>query len=87
MRSLLDLSGRVAIVTGASGNIGAGIARRLHEAGASVVVHGSAHADAAAVLAEELGARAVVSLGDVERGTPVRSAAARSTRSGRSTSW
>ncbi len=67
VRSLLDLSGRVAIVTGASGNIGAGIARRLHEAGASVVVHGSAHSDAAALLAEELGARAVVSLGDVER--------------------
>jgi 3-oxoacyl-[acyl-carrier protein] reductase len=37
--SLLDLSGRVAIVTGAGGTIGAGIARRLHEAGASVVFH------------------------------------------------
>ncbi len=32
---LLDLSGRVAIVTGASGGIGAGIARRLAEAGAA----------------------------------------------------
>ncbi len=67
VRSLLDLSGRVAIVTGASGNIGAGIARRLHEAGAAVVVHGSANAAAAGELAEELGGRAVVAVGDVER--------------------
>jgi NAD(P)-dependent dehydrogenase (short-subunit alcohol dehydrogenase family) len=32
---LLDLSGRVAIVTGASGGIGGGIARRPAEAGAA----------------------------------------------------
>ncbi len=37
--SLLDLSGRTAIVTGASGGIGAGIARRFGEAGANVVCH------------------------------------------------
>lgn len=36
---LLDLSGRTAIVTGASGGIGAGLARRLAEAGAAVVCH------------------------------------------------
>ncbi|MCP5027476.1 MAG: SDR family oxidoreductase [Actinomycetia bacterium] len=36
---LLDLSGRVAIVTGSSGGIGAGIARRFSAAGASVVLH------------------------------------------------
>ena len=67
MRSLLDLTGRVAIVTGASGNIGGGIARRLHEAGAAVVVHGSSHPEAAEALAAELGERAVAVRGDVER--------------------
>ena len=44
---LLDLSGRVAVVTGGSGTIGAGIARRLHEAGASVLVHANARPEAA----------------------------------------
>ena len=44
---LLDLSGRTAIVTGASGGIGAGIARRFGEAGANVVCHYNANAKAA----------------------------------------
>ena len=35
----LDLSGETVLVTGASGNIGQGIARRLAEAGAGIVVH------------------------------------------------
>lgn len=37
--SLLDLSGRTALVTAASGGIGAGIAQRLAEAGADVALH------------------------------------------------
>jgi NAD(P)-dependent dehydrogenase (short-subunit alcohol dehydrogenase family) len=37
---LLDLTGRTIVVTGASGGIGAAIARRLAEAGATVVSHG-----------------------------------------------
>ncbi len=37
--SLLDLSGQTALVTGASGGIGAGIAARLAEAGAQIAVH------------------------------------------------
>jgi 2-dehydro-3-deoxy-D-gluconate 5-dehydrogenase len=36
--SLIDLSGKTAIVTGAAMGIGLGIVRRLHEAGASVVL-------------------------------------------------
>jgi 3-oxoacyl-[acyl-carrier protein] reductase len=62
--SLLDLGGLVALVTGASGNIGAGIARRLHEAGASVVAHGRRNAPA---VTSELGERAAPVTGDVER--------------------
>jgi NAD(P)-dependent dehydrogenase (short-subunit alcohol dehydrogenase family) len=62
--SLLDLEGLVALVTGASGNIGAGIARRLHEAGGSVVAHGRRDAPA---VAAELGERVAPVTGDVER--------------------
>jgi NAD(P)-dependent dehydrogenase (short-subunit alcohol dehydrogenase family) len=62
--SLLDLGGLVALVTGASGNIGAGVARRLHEAGASVVAHG--RKDLSALLGEIGGSAAAVT-GDVER--------------------
>jgi 3-oxoacyl-[acyl-carrier protein] reductase len=64
---LLNLSGRVAIVTGASGNIGGGIARRLHEAGATVVVHSASNAQAADALAASLGDRCAHVTGDVER--------------------
>ena len=70
VRSLLELTGRVAIVTGSSGNIGGGIARRLHEAGASVVVHASGRLEAAEALAAELGDRAAAVAGDVERDAP-----------------
>ncbi|MDE0170184.1 MAG: SDR family NAD(P)-dependent oxidoreductase [bacterium] len=36
---MVDLDGRVVVVTGAGGNIGSGIARRLVAAGATVVAH------------------------------------------------
>jgi 3-oxoacyl-[acyl-carrier protein] reductase len=64
---LLDLGGKVAIVTGASGSIGAGIARRLHEAGASVVAHARQDRGLVEPLAGELGTRVAVATGDVER--------------------
>ena len=50
---LIDLSGRTAIVTGAALGIGQAIARRLHEAGAAVVI-ADLHDDDARALAEEL---------------------------------
>ena len=65
--SLFDLRGLVALVTGSSGSIGGGIARRLHEAGASVVVHASRQASALEPLAAELGGRVATAVGDVER--------------------
>jgi NAD(P)-dependent dehydrogenase (short-subunit alcohol dehydrogenase family) len=64
---LLDLSGKVALVTGASGNIGAAIARRLHQAGASVALHYSGNQSPVALLLHELGHDAIAVGGDVER--------------------
>jgi NAD(P)-dependent dehydrogenase (short-subunit alcohol dehydrogenase family) len=54
VRELLDLAGRVALVTGASRNIGAGIARRLAEAGAAVIVHWRSREDGAAEVVESI---------------------------------
>ena len=56
---MFDLSGNSALVTGASGGIGAAIARALHDGGATVVLHGT-RAERLAALADELGARAHV---------------------------
>jgi 3-oxoacyl-[acyl-carrier protein] reductase len=54
---MFRLDGKTALVTGASGGIGAAIARALHAQGASVVVSGT-RLDALAALTEELGERA-----------------------------
>jgi NAD(P)-dependent dehydrogenase (short-subunit alcohol dehydrogenase family) len=55
VHQLLDLGGRSVLVTGASGNIGAGIATRLAEAGAQVIVHYRENEQAARALSERIG--------------------------------
>ncbi len=64
---MFDLTGKCALVTGASGGIGAEIARTLHGAGATVALSGTREAPLEA-LAAELGERAHVTpcnLGDL----------------------
>ncbi len=53
---MFDLSGKSALVTGASGGIGSDIARALHRQGATVALSGT-RKDALDALAAELGAR------------------------------
>ncbi|HHZ08942.1 MAG TPA: 3-oxoacyl-[acyl-carrier-protein] reductase [Rhizobiales bacterium] len=56
---MFDLSGRKALVTGASGGIGEAVARALHARGATVGLHGT-RVDRLEALAAELGDRAKV---------------------------
>jgi 3-oxoacyl-[acyl-carrier protein] reductase len=61
---MFRLDGKAALVTGASGGIGAAIARALHAQGASVVLSGTRR-DALDALAGELGERAFVCPADL----------------------
>ena len=54
---MFDLSGKISLVTGASGGIGSQIAAALHNQGANVILHGT-HAEKLATLQESLGERA-----------------------------
>jgi len=54
---MFDLTGKVALVTGASGGIGEAVARALYAQGASVVLHGT-RAEKLDALKADLGARA-----------------------------
>ena len=56
---MFDLSGKTALVTGASGGIGAAIARMLHGAGAAVVLSGT-RVEALTALKDELGDRSAI---------------------------
>ena len=65
---MFDLTGKSALVTGASGGIGGAIAKALHEAGATVGLSGT-RVEPLEALAAELGERAHVlpcNLGDAE---------------------
>ncbi len=61
---MFDLSGRRALVTGASGGIGAAIARGLHAQGCTVVLAGRRR-EALDELAAALGERCAVETGDI----------------------
>src|SRR3981081_4416778 len=73
-----EITGKVAIVTGAGRNIGRAIALALAEGGASVVVNvrsNRAEADAVAREIEAAGGKALVHIGDVADATAVQAMA------------
>lgn len=61
---MFDLTGKTALVTGASGGIGGGIARALHARGAAVALSGTRR-EALEALAAELGERTAVCPADL----------------------
>lgn len=64
MSITIDLTGRVVLVTGATGGIGQSIARRFHAAGATVAIHHRSRPDEAAALAAKM-SRSFVVAGDI----------------------
>src|SRR5436190_10700585 len=71
MSELFDLSGRVAIVTGANTGIGQGLAIALAEAGADVALVGRSAADETAERVHAAGRRAVIIGADLSNIAPV----------------
>ncbi|RRH74788.1 3-oxoacyl-[acyl-carrier-protein] reductase [Falsigemmobacter faecalis] len=67
---MFDLTGKTALVTGASGGIGAAVARALHGAGAVVTLSGTRETPLQA-LAAELGERAFVATANLSDGASV----------------
>lgn len=77
----MSFEGEVAIVTGGAGGLGAATVRRLHAAGASVVIADVAD-DPAEMLADELGERVVYVRTDVLDDESVNDALAQAGRLG-----
>ncbi|MDG2313553.1 MAG: 3-oxoacyl-[acyl-carrier-protein] reductase [Alphaproteobacteria bacterium] len=69
---MFDLSGKTALVTGASGGIGASVARMLWANGASVVLSGT-RLDRLEVLSTELGSRCFVIPADLSKSEEIES--------------
>jgi len=67
---MFDLTGKVALVTGASGGIGGAIAKALHGQGATVVLSGTRQ-EALDKLKAELGERAFTAIGNLSDTTSV----------------
>ncbi|MEO0410024.1 MAG: SDR family oxidoreductase, partial [Cyanobacteria bacterium P01_A01_bin.135] len=63
---------KVAIVTGASGGIGAAIAKRLGQDGYSVAVHYSSNQDAAEAVVAEIGSNAIAVQADITQSAQVK---------------
>ena len=63
---MFDLTGKAALVTGASGDLGRAIAQTLHTLGASVAISGT-RTDRLEALAADLGERCEVVTGDLSR--------------------
>ncbi len=61
---MFDLHDKIALVTGASGGIGAGVAKALHARGATVVLHGT-RVEKLEILKAKLGERATVVTADL----------------------
>lgn len=71
MANPFDLTGRVAVVTGANTGIGQGIALALAEAGADLALVGRSAAEDTASKAEQLGRRAILVPADLSSIDPV----------------
>ncbi len=63
---MFDLSGKTALITGASGGIGGAIAKALHGQGATLVLAGT-RIDALKAVADSLGSRAHIAVADLSQ--------------------